>query len=80
MTYTIYNVPDEIERAIRARAAAEQKSPEQAILEALARDFGVTKAGKKKRDLSDIAGSWEEDPDFDTALADQRRIDWEMWQ
>jgi plasmid stability protein len=80
MTYTIYNVPDEIERAIRARAAAEHKSPEQAILDALARDLGLNTFSNKKRDLSDIAGTWAEDPEFDAALGDQRRIDWELWQ
>jgi plasmid stability protein len=80
MTYTIHNVPDEIERAIRARAAAEHKSPEQAILDALARDLGVNTSSGKKRDLSDIAGTWAEDPEFDAALEDQRRIDWELWQ
>lgn len=34
----------------------------------------------KRRDLSDIAGTWVEDPEFDAALEDQRRIDWELWQ
>jgi hypothetical protein len=33
-----------------------------------------------KRDLSDIAGTWVEDPEFDAALEDQNRIDWELWQ
>jgi len=34
----------------------------------------------KKRDLSDIAGTWVEDPEFDAALEDQSRIDWELWR
>jgi hypothetical protein len=34
----------------------------------------------KKRDLSDLAGTWVEDPEFDAAMEDQRRIDWELWQ
>lgn len=80
MTYTINNVPDEIDRALRARAEAEHKSPEQAILDALARDLGVNSSPQKKRDMSDIAGTWVEDPEFDAALEDQRRIDWELWQ
>lgn len=79
MTYTINNVPDEIDRALHARAEAEHKSPEQAILDALARDLGVN-SSQKKRDMSDIAGTWVEDPEFDAALEDQRRIDWELWQ
>ena len=32
------------------------------------------------RDLSDIAGTWVEDPEIDEALADQRRIDPKLWQ
>ncbi len=34
----------------------------------------------KRRDFSDLAGTWVEDPEFDAALEDQRRIDWELWQ
>jgi hypothetical protein len=34
----------------------------------------------KRRDLSDLAGTWVEDPEFDAALEDQRRIDWELWR
>ncbi|MEX2168512.1 MAG: hypothetical protein WD851_04330 [Pirellulales bacterium] len=80
MTYTLNNVPDEIDRAVRARAAAEHKSPEQAILDALAKELGIAALPQKRRDLSDIAGTWVEDPEFDAALADQRQIDWELWQ
>jgi hypothetical protein len=80
MTYTLDIVPDELDRALRARAAAERKSPEQAILDALARDLGMSSPASKRRDLSDIAGSWEDDPEFDAALEDQRRIDWELWK
>lgn len=44
MTYTLRDIPQEIETALRARAAAEHKSPEQAILDSLARDLGVNSA------------------------------------
>jgi hypothetical protein len=33
----------------------------------------------KRRDLSDIVGTWIEDDGFDAAIADQRRIEEEMW-
>jgi hypothetical protein len=33
-----------------------------------------------KRDLSDIAGTWLEDPAFDSAIAEQQKIDEAMWQ
>lgn len=41
MTYLLTNVPATIERALRERAAAEHKTAEQTILDALARDLGV---------------------------------------
>lgn len=35
---------------------------------------------RKRRDLSDLAGSWEEDPETDAVLEEQRRIDPEDWK
>jgi len=34
----------------------------------------------RRRDLSDIAGSWEEDRVFANAIAAQDAVDPEMWQ
>ena len=34
----------------------------------------------KYRDLSDIAGTWVEDPAFDEAMRDQDQVDPEMWK
>lgn len=34
----------------------------------------------KQRDLSFVVGTWVEDPEFDAILADQRRIDPELWK
>ncbi len=33
-----------------------------------------------RRDLSDIAGAWIEDPEVDRALEEQRKIDPELWR
>lgn len=33
-----------------------------------------------QRDLSDIAGTWVDDPGFDEAIAAQRQIDPELWK
>jgi hypothetical protein len=35
---------------------------------------------QKQRDLSDLAGTWVEDPGFDEAIADQDRIDSVLWK
>lgn len=84
MTYTLKNIPEEIDRAIRARAAAEQKSPEQAILDSLARDLGVgaisDATAEKKRDLSDIAGTGGIDDEMEALFWEHRRIDPEIWK
>jgi hypothetical protein len=33
-----------------------------------------------QRDLSDIAGTWVEDPEFDEVMKAQRQIDPELWK
>ncbi len=91
MTYTINNVPDEIDRAIRARAKAEHKSPEQTILDALARDLGMSTSLQSNRDLNEqnpplprdlsgIAGLQLITEEMKAAFDEQRRIDPELWK
>lgn len=80
MTYTLENIPDEIDRAIRERAAAEHKSPEEAILDALAKGLGVSTPAQKRRDLSGIAGARTIDENARAAFREQRQIDPELWK
>jgi hypothetical protein len=80
MTYTISNIPPEVEAIIRARAASEHKSPEQTILDAIARGLGIGEPPQKKRDLSDIAGACTIDDVARAAFAHQRQIDPELWK
>ena len=91
MDLTIHDLPIELHRALTVRAAAEKTSVAKALLEAAAEQLGVALppptsesngngAPKKYRDLSDIAGTWVEDPEFDAILAEQRKIDPELWQ
>jgi hypothetical protein len=49
-------------------------------LEALARGAGVTDAAVARRDLSDVAGTWVEDREFERAVAHQHRIDKRLWR
>jgi excisionase family DNA binding protein len=66
---------------IRRRAARERgKSLNEVAIEALARGAGITGESRRQRDLGDIAGTWCEDPAFDSALAAQDTIDEEMWK
>jgi plasmid stability protein len=80
MQYTIRNIPKPIDRALRAKARKERKSLNQAAIEALSSGLNVTNQPKKYRDLSDLAGTWIEDPEFDKAIEAQDQIDPEMWR
>lgn len=79
MQYTIRKVPKPVDAALRRRAQEQSKSLNEVALEALAWGAGVSRERGRQRDLSDIAGTWRNDPAFDRALAAQDTIDKEMW-
>jgi hypothetical protein len=56
------------------------KSLNEVVIEALSRGVGVSGVRVKRRDLTGIAGTWREDPAFDSALAEEDIIDEEMWR
>jgi hypothetical protein len=80
MQYTIRNVPDTLDEALRRVARERGKSLNEVAIEALARGAGVTGERVRQRDLTGIVGTWREDPAFDSALAAQDTIDEEMWR
>lgn len=80
MQYTIRNIPEHLDAALRSSAHQQGKSLNEVAIEALARGAGVSGVPRRQRDLRDIAGSWRKDPAFDRALADQDTIDEAMWQ
>ena len=80
MQYTIRNVPNYLDAALRVSAREQGKSLNEVAISALARGFGMAQPQVRQRDLSDIAGSWSKDPAFDRALAAQDTVDEEMWQ
>jgi len=80
MQYTIRNVPNYLDAALRVSAREQGKSLNEVAIEALARGFGLRDERVRQRDLSDIAGSWRRDPAFDRAIAAQDTVDEEMWR
>jgi len=58
----------------------QEKKPNEAALRAPAPEFEAASKPARKRDLSDIVGTWQEDPAFDEAIADQDKVDEEMWR
>jgi hypothetical protein len=80
MQYTIRNVPDALNEALRRSARQQGKSLNEVAVEALVRGAGLTEQRSRQRDLSDIAGSWRKDAAFDRARAAQDTVDPELWR
>ncbi len=73
------NVPPEVQKALRRKALKEKKSLNKVLLEALRHEAG----GESEpvfNHLDSLAGTWEEDPAFDEAIALQDRIDEDLWR
>jgi plasmid stability protein len=80
MQYTIRNVPDHLDAALRRAAREKGKSLNDVAIETLARGAGLSEQRSRQRDLSDIAQTWRKDPAFDNAIAAQDTIDADLWR
>ncbi len=80
MQYTLRNIPEALDQTLRERARSEGKSLNQVAIEALAEGVGLGPGSVRHRELTDIAGTWRDDPEFDRAIEDQDRIDPELWK
>ena len=82
---TVRNLPPEVARAIRERAANGRTSSNRAIIDLLEKAIGrkrPKKAQDAHHDLDHLAGAWstEEAKRFEAALSEQRTIDPELWR
>ena len=75
--YTIRGVPQEVDRALRSKAARRKLSLNQVIIEELS---AVTTGLRKRADFHGIAGQWTLDTDFHDIIASQRQIDPDKWK
>lgn len=80
MQYTIRGIPPAVDESLRERARRSGKSLNEAVVDALAEASGQTGARRRRRDLSNIAGTWKRDGAVEAALADQDRIDEDLWK
>jgi hypothetical protein len=79
MQYTLRNIPKYLDELLRRKAREENKSLNEVAIEALKRAFGLAGETVKQRDLSDLGGTWQEDPEFEEAMEDQRTVDPDLW-
>jgi hypothetical protein len=78
--YTLRDVPPNLDRVVRQKARQARKSLNQVLIDALLRAFGLTREPARQRDLSDVTGTWRDDPKFDEVVREQRRVDPELWR
>jgi hypothetical protein len=78
--YTIRNVPEGVDRELREWAKRRGVSLNEAAIEALKRGLGITGGGPEFHDLDDLIGTWKADQKCDRALADQDRIEPDLWR
>lgn len=80
MTYVLENIPEPLDAELRRKAAAEGKTVSQLVVEQLQQINSEAAAPVKKRDLSDIAGKWVDDPIFHEIREELERIDPNDWK
>lgn len=80
MQYTIRNIPETLDAALRHSARLQGKSLNRVAVEALARGAGLSDSRTRQRDLSDVVGSWRKDTEFERALAAQDTIEEDLWR
>ena len=78
--YTIRAIPDAIDHAVRQRARREEKSINSVVVEAIARGLELDAKPAVHTDLDDLIGTWQDDPEFDRAVAVFERIDEDAWK
>ena len=75
MQYTIRGIPGYLDSGTRQYAEKESKSLNQALLDMLAAELGFFGKHEKNESLMELAGTWQEDPAADKALAEMRMVD-----
>ena len=79
--YTVRNIPHEVDRALRRKAAEMKQSLNEVLRRALLKEAGASGLERNlHHDLDHLAGRWVDDPDFDAAIAAQDTVDESLWK
>ncbi len=78
--YTIRNVPERTDEALRKLAVREGTSLNTVANQALEAGAGVEESTVRHHDLDDLAGTWVQDPSFDEAIRAFDAIDKGLWK
>jgi hypothetical protein len=77
--YTIRNVPERVDEALRRLAVREGTSLNTAVLDAIEAGAGVDEGGVRRHDLDELAGTWVRDDAFDKVQETFEAIDEGLW-
>jgi hypothetical protein len=80
MQYTLRKIPPDVDKTLRQKARRERRSLNEVAVEALARGAGIDPTIVTNHELDFAIGTWVEDAEFDESIADQRRIEPELWK
>ena len=79
LQYTVRGIPREVDRVLRRKARQRRISLNQLLVEELSAIGGGARA-RRLRSLDELGGVWQEDPEFDRILNEQRQIDPALWK
>ena len=80
MQYTIRNIPPFLDRALRRLARERGVNLNEVALDALTKGAGLPAERVQRRDLGDLAGTWQDDPEFDEAIRQQDTVYPVLWE
>ena len=78
--YTIRQIPKHIDRSLRQKSKQSRQSLNEAAIDALTKGLGLADVRPCYHDLDALAGTWQEDPGFDRAIAAQDQVDPRLWR
>ncbi len=81
LQYTVRNIPEHVDRALRRKAGEGGKSLNEVLRDALIREAGVVEPSTPRyTDLDALAGTWIDDPGFDETIRAQDQVDESLWR
>lgn len=79
LQYTIRGIPRQVDKVLRRKARQRGLSLNQLLVEELSA-MGEGVRPRRLRSLEDLGGAWQEDPEFERILGEQRQIDAALWK
>ena len=76
--YTIRGIPRQVDEVLRRKARQRGVSLNQMLVDELCA-VGEGGQPRRYRRIADLGARWRDDPEFDRALSEQRRIDRDLW-